>query len=178
MAHSAHLTLDELTRGIGSLPSSPTDSGIVEMIVVRPDCDIRTIPETIKLTRDSGVADDHWSKGRYADRPEMQLSLMNVSVLGLIAQTRARWPLAGDNLVVDLYLSRESLPPGTRLAIGSAVIEISEKAHRGCAKFRSIRRTWRRFVNLGDGPERRLRRVYAPVVQDGTVSIGNVIKRT
>ena len=104
---------------------------------------------------------------------------MNAHVLDLIAGTRTRWPLAGDNLVVDLDLSRESLPPGTRLAIGTAVIEISETAHRGCAKFSArFREAAREFVNRGDGPERRLRRVDATVVQDGTVSLGHVIKRT
>jgi len=91
VAHSAHLTLDELTRG------------------------------------------------------------MNAHVLHHIARTRTRWPLAGDNLVVDLYVSRESLPPGTRLAIGTAVIEISEKTHRGCAKFSArFREAPREFVNRGD----------------------------
>ena len=178
VTHPAHLTLDELAKGVDSLPASPTDSGIVEMIVVRPDDNVWATPETIELSRGSGVADDHWSRGRYAHKPEMQLSLMNAHVLGLIAGTRTRWPLAGDNLVVDLDLSRKSLRAGTHLAIGTAVIEISEKAHRGCAKFSArFGEAAREFVNHGDGPEQRLRGVYATVVEEGIVSLDDVTKR-
>ena len=102
---------------------------------------------------------------------------MNAHVLGLIAGTRTRWPLAGDNLVVN-FLSRESLHAGRHLAIGTAVIEISERAHRGCAKFSArFGEAAREFVNHGDGPEQRLRGVYATVVEEGIVSLDDVIKR-
>ena len=56
----------------------------------------------------------------------MQLTLINARLIDLVARQRDRWPLAGDQLFVDLDLSAANLPPGTRLALGSAVIEVTE----------------------------------------------------
>ena len=67
--------------------------------------------------------------------PDAQLTLMNARVVALVAGERERWPLAGDQLYVDLDLSADNLPPGTRLAVGSAVIEVTPEPHTGCAKF-------------------------------------------
>ncbi len=66
----------------------------------------------------------------------MQLNVMSARVIDLVAAgDRERWALAGDQLYVDLDLSEENLPPGTRLALGSAVIEVTDQPHTGCAKF-------------------------------------------
>jgi MOSC domain-containing protein YiiM len=65
----------------------------------------------------------------------MQLTIINSRLLALIAQRRGRWPMAGDQLVVDLDLSVENLPPGRRLALGSAIIEVTAQPHTGCDKF-------------------------------------------
>jgi MOSC domain-containing protein YiiM len=177
---SLHLPLEELAAGLGALPPSPADHGTLDLIVVRAAEDVRETPDRVSLSSRFGVADDHWSRGRYASKPEMQLSLINTGVLDLVAAgDRSRWPLAGDNLVVDLDLSHANLPVGTRLAIGSSVIEISAKAHRGCAKFSARYESQaREFVNLGDGPDRRLRGAYATVVEDGEVTVGDLISKT
>ena len=170
-----HLDLTSLTERAKTLAASPTDGGAVEMIVVRTGDGIRETPGSIVLSPAGGVTGDHWSQGRYATMPEMQVSLINSHVLDLVAGgDRSRWPLAGDNLVVDLDLHVDNLPAGARLAVGDAVLEISEKPHRGCAKFEArYGSDARSFVNLGDGPERRLRGVYATVVKDGTVRVGD-----
>ena len=89
--------------------------------------------------------------------------------MALIAQEEARWPLAGDNLIVDLDLSADNLPPGTRLAIGSALLEITEVPHKGCGKFAArfgVDAT--RFVNSREGLRLHLRGIYARIVERGT----------
>lgn len=147
------------------------------MIVVRPDVDERLTPQVAELTVDHGVVGDRWSFG---DEPYLpaQVTLINSSVLDVIAGDRSRWPLAGDNLIVDLDLSEENLPAGTRLSVGSTELEVSEEPHTGCSKFASrFGADALRFVNLGDGRTQRRRGVNARVVADGVVRVGDTIRK-
>ena len=99
---------------------------------------------------------------------------MNARCIALIAQERQNWPPAGDNLFIDMDFTPGNMPPGQRLAIGSAVVEITDTPHNGCAMF--IERFGRDacvFVNTGDGKRLRLRGIYARVVQDGRVTVGD-----
>ena len=109
----------------------------------------------------------------------MQLNVMNSRVIQLIAQQKERWPLAGDQLFVDLDLSDGNLPPGTRLVIGSAIIEVTPEPHTGCAKF--VERFGveaMKFVNSPTGRALRLRGLNARVVQPGTIRVGDPIRKT
>ena len=114
---------------------------MLEMIVRRPQVGEREILEEGQLDLVDGLVGDSWklrSSKRTADgtpHPDMQLNLMNSRVVALVSQDRSRWHLAGDQLYVDLDLSEANLPPGTRLAIGSAVIEVTAEPHTGCSKF-------------------------------------------
>ncbi len=169
-------TLEELETGAGALPASPFDRGNLEMIVVRTGEGQRSTPGEAMLRPDIGVSLDHWSRGPYSTRPEMQLSLMNSRILDLVSGGRDRWPLAGDNLIVDLDLSVDNLPPGSRLEVGSAIIEMSEKVHRGCEKFSSrYGQQAREFVNSDQALSGRFRGAYARVIQSGTVAVGDVL---
>ena len=105
-----------------------------------------------------------------SSHPDMQLNVMNARAAQLVAQDLDRRMLAGDQLYVDLDLSAANLPPGTRLALGSAVIEVTHQPHLGCAKFaaRFGEDAWR-FVNSRVGRELRLRGLNARVVVSGTV---------
>jgi MOSC domain-containing protein YiiM len=108
----------------------------------------------------------------------MQLTLMNARMAQLVAGTRARWPVAGDQLYVDLDLSATNLPPGTLLRVGTAEIEITDKPHTGCGKF--VRRFGvdaMRFVNMPLGRELNLRGIYARTVTRGTVREGDAIRK-
>jgi MOSC domain-containing protein YiiM len=103
---------------------------------------------------------------------------MNSRTIALIAQDEARWPLAGDNLFVDLDLSVDNLPPGTRLSVGSALLEITEVPHKGCRKFSErfgVEAT--RFVNSRDGLRLHLRGIYARIVEPGVVAVGDTIAK-
>jgi MOSC domain-containing protein YiiM len=174
-----HRSLDDLNTRYDGFEPSPTNQGTVKLIVVRPDHDVRETPQTTEVTSELGLTGDHWSKGKYADRPEMQVAIMNSRVLDLIAGGRGRWALAGDNLIADLDLSTSNLPPGQRLAVGSAVLEVTEIPHRGCAKFSTrFGADALRFVNRGRGKDLRLRGVYARVTQPGRISVGDLITKT
>ena len=100
--------------------------------------------------------------------------MMNARFLSRIAQSEERWELSGDQLLIDLDLSIENLPPGTRLRVGSAVIEVSKKPHTGCAKFAArFGQDALRFVSTPEGRALRLRGANAKVVQSGAIRVGD-----
>ena len=104
--------------------------------------------------------------------------MMNSRATEAVAMTRDRWALCGDQLYVDLDLSIDNLPAGTRLAEGYAVVEISAKPHTGCAKFsQRFGSEALRFVNVGIGRENRVRGVNTFVVQSGAVAVGDKITK-
>jgi MOSC domain-containing protein YiiM len=81
-------------------------------------------------------------------------------------------------LIVDFDLSVENLPPGTRLAVGSAVVEVSETPHTGCSKFRArFGDDALRWVNAPEGRALRLRGMNARIVESGTVRVGDAIRK-
>src|SRR3954468_9449078 len=125
------LTMAELEAGLEHIQRSPANDGVLEMIVRRPSAGAREELDEAELDPAAGLAGDTWSQRgsrRTADgsaHPDMQITVMNARVAALVAQPRSRWPLAGDQRFVDFELSEANLPAGTRLAIGSAVIEIT-----------------------------------------------------
>src|SRR5215213_11200518 len=127
MVAVTHLTMDELEAGLDDIRQSPTDEGQLELIVRRPEVDARELLEEGQLDLHDGLVGDTWrSRGssRTADgsaHPDMQLNIMNARVIALVAQDKVRWQLAGDQLFIDMDLSADNLPPGTQLALGSAV---------------------------------------------------------
>jgi hypothetical protein len=172
-----HRTTEELEDFLDHICSAPSDGGPIEMIVRRPDEDEREVVESGQLDQDVGLVGDDWSRRGEPDSGT-QLTLINSRVLEAVAGERHRWPLAGDQIVVDLDLSKDNLPPGTRLKIGDAEVEISPIPHTGCAKFAGrYGREGLRFVNVGEGRERRFRGVYATVVDGGSFSVGDKITK-
>jgi MOSC domain-containing protein YiiM len=179
-----HLTLDELEAGLTGLLTSPRDRGTLELIVRRPAIGAREVLETGELDLADGLVGDTWKwrgSSRSADggpHPEMQINVMNSRVIDFIAQDRDRWALAGDQLFVDLDLSAENLPPGTRLSMGTAVIEVTPQPHTGCAKF--VERFGvdaMKFVNSPRGRQLSLRGINARVVRPGRIHVGDVVSK-
>ena len=177
-----HLSLAELERGLDEIRRSPADGGALALIVRRPARGERETLETGELDAGVGLVGDNWlARGSSATKdrsahPDMQLNIMNARAAALVAQDPGRWALAGDQLYVDLDLSTANLPPGSRLAIGAALVEITAQPHLGCAKFISrFGADAMKFVNSPIGRELHLRGVNAKVVRGGTIRRGDRI---
>jgi hypothetical protein len=175
-----HLTMQELEAALDHLRNAPKDAGVVELIVRRPKTDHREVLQEAELDPVKGLIGDSWCvrpSSKTPDgspHPEMQINIMNSRVTALVAQAKDRWPLAGDQLYIDMDLSKENLPGGTRLAIGSAILEVSPLPHTGCTKF--VARFGveaMKFVNSPLGKELCLRGINARVIQGGVIRVGN-----
>jgi hypothetical protein len=184
MIDVTHLPMSELEAGLEVIRQAPADTGTLTMIVRRPETGGREVLAEGDLDMSTGLVGDNWrarGSSRTADgsaNPEAQLTLMSVRVLSLLAQSEERWPLAGDQLVVDLDLSLENLPPGTRLAIGSAMVAVTAEPHTGCLKFRDrFGQDALRFVSTPLGRQLNLRGINAKVIQPGHIRAGDAVRK-
>jgi MOSC domain-containing protein YiiM len=172
-----HTSPEELVAGLEHIRSAPADRGTVELIVRRPAENEREVLHEAKLDAEVGLVGDRWHLGS-SPTNDAQLTLMNARLAQVVAQSRERWALAGDQLYLDFDLSIDNVPAGTRLAIGEAVIELSEIPHTGCAKFSARFGTDAlKFVNKSPGRELRLRGANARVVTPGTVRRGDLVTK-
>jgi hypothetical protein len=179
-----HVPLATLHSGLAIIGDSPSDCGRVELIVRRPSENEREVLSKAELSTVEGLVGDCWStRGSSATEdgsanPKAQITLMNARAAALVAGSPDRRRLAGDQLFVDLDLSAEGLPPGTRLAVGSAVIEVTDFPHRGCRKFSArFGVDALKFVNSEQGRKLNLRGINARVVVGGLVRTGDVVAR-
>jgi MOSC domain-containing protein YiiM len=179
-----HFDLATLQAGLDQVRAAPKDGGHVELICRRPETEQRELVDEAVLDERDGLVGDNWSaRGSKATddgsaHPDMQLTLMNVRSATLIAGTPERRQLAGDQLFVDFDLSVENLPPGSRLKVGEATLEITEIPHRGCGKFSSrFGVDALKFVNSEVGRELNLRGVNARIVEGGVVRPGDAINK-
>jgi MOSC domain-containing protein YiiM len=176
-----HATRESLDARLPDLRELVTEEGTLDLIVVRPSEGERETPDTAELTIEDGLVGDRWHAHVDADGRvfrDTQLTIASTRMLGLIAEPE-RWPLSGDNLLVDMGLDMESLPTGSRLAIGdTVVVQISEVPHTGCAKFSArFGSDALKFINSPEGRQLRLRGVNAHVIVPGTVSTGDTVRR-
>jgi MOSC domain-containing protein YiiM len=181
---TSHLSLEELRAGLSEIQRSPKDRGALRAIVIRPETDARSALQQCELSPELGVHGDNWAKGCWMSlpdgrpHPDVQVTIMNARTIALIGQDEARWPLAGDNLFIDLDLSTDNLPPGTRLSVGTALLEITAVPHKGCSKFAArygVDGT--RFVNSRDGLRLHLRGIYARIVERGLITVGDMVEK-
>ena len=170
-------TLGELQDGLEAIRRAPAEVGTLELIVARPAVDQRRELASAELVVDLGLAGDRWSAGSRAN-PKSQLTVMNVRAARLVAGDRSRWALAGDQLYVDFDLSAGNIPPGTRIAIGSAVIEVTDQPHLGCEKFAArFGQVARVFANSREGTAVNFRGINARVVKGGVVRKGDSVRK-
>jgi len=179
-----HLNKKQLESGLDHIRKSPKDQSVLDLIVRRPETEKREILDRGELDIIEGLVGDNWSSrgSRHtadgSSDPEMQLNIMNSRVIALVAQDPDRWHLAGDQIFIDMDLSKENLPVGTQLSIGSAIIEVTSPPHTGCKKFvERFGRDAMLFVNSGLGRKLGLRGICAKVVQAGTIRSKDTVKK-
>ena len=179
-----HRSPAQLEAGLNAVREAPKAEGRLELIVRRPAVDEREVLDEGELDLTVGLVGDTWNvrgSSRTDDgssHPDMQLNVMNARATALVAGPVERWPLAGDQLYLELDISEANLPAGTRLAIGAAVIEVSEQPHTGCAKFTErFGLDAMRFVNSPEGRKLRLRGMNAKVVTPGVIRKGDTVRK-
>jgi MOSC domain-containing protein YiiM len=177
--------LENLEQGLPQIRRSPKESGTIELIARRPAVEERELVAEAELDPGTGLVGDCWlergtsSTEDGSAHPDRQLTLMNARAAALVAGDRERWAMAGDQLYVDFDLSVDNLPPGTRLEVGSAVIEVTDEPHLGCGKF--VRRFGvdaMKLVNSNVGRELNLRGINTKIVSGGTVRVGDEIRKS
>jgi MOSC domain-containing protein YiiM len=174
----------ELDPAYADLRAAPRDAAVVTLLVARPTRDERAIVTEAVLDVDEGMVGDDWKARGSWSKPgtganrEAQLTLMSTRVLAAIEPDAARWPLAGDQVLLDLDLSEENLPVGTRLLVGEAEVEVTALPHTGCAKFAArFGHDALRWISTHEGRALRMRGMYVQVVRSGTVRTGDTVRK-
>jgi hypothetical protein len=172
---SRHRYLDELESGYQALDAPPSDEGRLALLVLRRGDGVRETPQRAVLSIEDGMPGDGWSRRPPRD-PEAQLAVMRRDVAELIAGGQPL-TLFGDNLFVDFDISAQSLPVGTRLRVGEAVVEVTPKPHNGCRKFAErFGAEALRFVSQKATRDQNLRGIYWKVVESGATAAGDPIR--
>ena len=176
-----HLSRERLEAGLDHVRESPRDRGRLVLVVRRPEVGLRDLPEQAVLDQVTGLEWDNWlSRGSSSTpdgsaHPDKQVTVINARLAELVAGGTERMALAGDRLYVDLDLSVDNLPAGSLLAVGEAVLRVSEAPHTGCAKFiERFGTEAMRFVNSRTGRRLRLRGMNTRIVVPGTVRVGDL----
>jgi hypothetical protein len=174
----------DLDPAYADLRAAPRDAATVTLLVARPATDERTVVDEAVLDVERGMVGDDWqargSWERKGDRSnlEAQLTLMSTRVLAAIEPDPSRWPLAGDQVYLDLDLSEENLPVGTRLLVGDAEVEVTSLPHTGCKKFAArFGQDALRWISTHEGRALRMRGMYVRIVTSGTVRTGDVVRK-
>ena len=183
-AEIKHLSTPDLEAGLEQIRNSPKNQSVLDMIVSRPEEDAREIMELADLDVVVGLVGDTWQdrpSARSGDgkaHPDMQITLMNSRVADLVAQSKERWPLSGDQLFADLDLSKTNVPPGTRISVGKAVLEVTDQPHTGCKKFASrFGVDALKFISSPATEVLQLRGINLKVVEGGEIKPGDIIKK-
>ncbi|WP_109508059.1 MOSC domain-containing protein [Nocardioides speluncae] len=179
-----HRTTAEIEGYLDELRAAPKDVGTLHLVVRRPAEGERDILDEGTLDEAGGMVGDNWldratshaiAEGRHL---KAQLNVMSARMVRFLAPTETEQALAGDQLYLDLDISHDNLPSGSRLALGdTAIIEVTDKPHNGCAKFRArFGDDALGFVNSEVGKQLRLRGFNARVVTGGVVRPGDQVK--
>lgn len=179
------LTLEEMEAGLDEIRRSPADIGVVKLIVRRPKVNERESLDVGELSLSEGLLGDCWSRPVLRKRSaaatpdfECQITLMNSRAIALVAQESSRWALAGDQFYVDFDLSQANAPPGTKLQLGDAIVQVTALPHSGCRKFAArFGADAVKFVNSNVGKQLRLRGINTTVIQAGIIRVGDAVSK-
>jgi hypothetical protein len=174
----------DLDQYLDLVLASPRDGAPLELIVARTGPGEREVLVKAVLDAEDGLVGDGWlvrgsrSRPDGSANPAAQLTLMSTRVLAAIEPDRSRWPLAGDQLLLDLDLSETNLPAGTRLTVGDAMLEVTDLPHTGCAQFSArFGADALRWISTPTGRANRMRGMYVRIVTGGTVRVGDIVRK-
>jgi MOSC domain-containing protein YiiM len=171
-------TFDELAATLAARPPAPRDGGTVRLLCLRKADGGHETPDAVEITARHGLRGDRWADRRPGSDPDgySAVTLMNADVAAAVSAGVQPLHAAGDNLLVDLDIRVDALPAGSRLAIGDAILRISEQPHTGCATFSGkFGLDALKWVSTPDGKRRRLRGVNCSVERPGIVRVGDTI---
>ena len=184
MSQVSHTTQVELEQSLGWVVASPRDVGVLEMIVVRPSTNQRVPLEQCEVSPAGGLHGDNWAthcRKKLEDGrpdPDVQVTMINARLISLLAEDRERQMMAGDQLYADIDVSEDNLPVGQRLAVGSAVFEVTPEPHTGCVKFSErFGREALKFISVKERRALRLRGIYLKIVSPGAIAQGDIIRK-
>lgn len=168
------VSLERLEQVFGSRTPPPLTEGRLTRIVRRLEGGQRETLTHTRLTRAEGVPGDAW--GRADDRdPTAQITVMEAAVAAMIANGQSE-ELFGDQLFVTLELASGTVPVGSRIRIGTALLEVTPLPHNGCAKFRArFGGDALKFVSMQALRSLNLRGVYMQVIEDGEVRVDDAV---
>jgi MOSC domain-containing protein YiiM len=156
------------------LSGENSDNGHVAMLMRRSEGGRREVLERVELSPEAGIPGDAWVRAQNPKR-DMQIAVMQKNVAELIANGQPL-PLFGDCLILDLDLATANLPAGSRLRVGSAILEVTPEPHNGCRKFRArFGDDALRFVSMRELRHRNLRGIYMRVAEAGEVRTGDAV---
>jgi hypothetical protein len=168
-------TQDELERFYLAQAAAPRDRGTLDLIVVRVSSGVHATPPSVELSPTYGMAGDRWSAALFRDR-DRQITLMMTSAARAVCDGQPL-DIPGDNLLVNLDLGSNTLPIGSRLRIGAALLEVTRKPHAGCKKFSArFGPDALHWVNDARHATRKLRGINCRVIEGGSVSVGNFVE--
>ena len=169
-----HSSYAELEAALPEIERSPRERGTLSLIVRRPRSGEREVLDTATLDVEEGLVGDRWALGKR--RRANQLTVINARLVAALAHGRERWALAGDQLYVDFDVSAEHVPPGSRIRVGAAEIEVSPQPHTGCRLFAErYGRDAQRFAGSERGLALSLRGINAWVVRGAEVRVGDEV---
>jgi MOSC domain-containing protein YiiM len=170
-------TFEELESLWATVPAPPRERGTLRLVCRRVEPGVHETPDEAELSVQAGLVGDRWSAAHDPDH-ETQVTLMNATVAELVAAGRQPLHEAGDNLLVDFDIGYDNLPPGSRLRIGQAILEVTAAPHSGCSNFSGrFGQDALRWVNWRHWRERRLRGVNTRVIEGGTIRVGDEVTR-
>jgi hypothetical protein len=163
------LTAEDFETRWASAGLAPRGSGTVRLICVRAGDGVHETPDRAHVTLEDGLVGDRWAQGKRD--LDAQITLMSVRVTELLG---GPLDLPGDNFQVDLDLSEEALPVGTKLRLGGALLEVSPAPHTGCKTFRE-RFGLEALTWVNGNRDRRLRGMNCRVLEAGAVAVGDPV---
>jgi hypothetical protein len=180
---TAQATMADLMAALPGVLSAPRTGSAVEFLCFRPGYGERRFVDELTVTKAHGILGERWGTAPWLKLPDgtghpgIQVSILPRRVLDLVWRDRDCTVHPGDTFVCDLDTSKANLPEGQLLAVGTAVLRVSEVWNNACAKWK---------VRYGDAaydwirtPEHRhfrLRGILCSVERDGVIRLGDRVE--